>query len=404
MRNDTYAPLMIALLICVLLGAPGQAEAKTWHVEKDGSGDYTIIQEAVDAAASGDTIRIGPGRYNDRRLYTYPGWSDSVIVTVFQYELTLIGSGPATILGQNFPWTLEQGWPKAINTGHIAGNHMLHVSRLRIENMAQGIYMSYEQTAKNNATISDCEFYNCHTAIWAQGNAGQLDIARCSFAYQPRDGTFISAWDHRNLTITDCSFLLLEFFPWGQGSINLTSVEYANIRNCDFTNGRYAIVVAYCEQTDISDCRFYNQDNVAFGPGIASRITLENSQFFNVGTVASTGSGDNHISMRQSIINDVKSRSFHVMYVGSLDVQDCNLDHGSEGAVVVADTYGCTTPTHLDFRNNYWGTDNPDSIQAWIRDYNDSDQACYIIDYEPFRGVSTPTEKTSLGGVKAMFR
>ncbi len=404
MRNDTYAPLMIALLICVLLGAPGQAEAKTWHVEKDGSGDYTIIQEAVDAAASGDTIRIGPGRYNDRRLYTYPGWSDSVIVTVFQYELTLIGSGPATILGQNFPWTLEQGWPKAINTGHIAGNHMLHVSRLRIENMAQGIYMSYEQTAKNNATISDCEFYNCHTAIWAQGNAGQLDIARCSFAYQPRDGLFIAAWDHRNLTITDCSFLLLEHFPWGQGSINLTAVEYAIIRNCDFTNGRYAIVVAFCQQTDISDCRFYNQDNVAFGAGIASRVSLDNCVFNTPGSALISYSGDNFISLCNSVISGVKSESFLFCNVGSLSVRDCDIDHGAQGAVRVCDIFNCTTPIHLDFTNNYWGTDNPDSIQAWIHDHNDSDQACYIIDYEPYRGVSTPVRKKSLGGVKAMFR
>lgn len=37
------------------------------HVEKDGSGDYTVIQDALDSAAPGDSILVGPGRYADFR-------------------------------------------------------------------------------------------------------------------------------------------------------------------------------------------------------------------------------------------------------------------------------------------------------------------------------------------------
>ncbi len=404
MRYHAFAPPILVELICILMITCGPATAKTWHVEKDGSGDYTVIQDAVDAAASGDTIRIGQGRFNDRRLYTYPGWSDSVIVTIFQYELTLIGAGPQTILGQNFPWTLEQGMPKAINATDTAGNHILSVSHLRIENMRDGIYTSYEYSAKNKATITDCEFYNNHVSIIITGMDGQADITRCSFTYQPRDGTFIAAWDHRNLTITDCSFLLLEYFPWSQTSINLTAVQFVTIKNCDFTNGVGAITIPFCEQADISDCRFTNQKNVVFDAGTGSRVSLDNCVFTTPGSVLNSYSGDNIISLRNSVISGVKSESFHISYVGSLNVHDCDLDHGTQGAVRVSDIPNCNTPSHLDFTNNYWGTDNPDSIQAWIRDHNDSDQACYIIDYEPYRGVSTPVRKKSLGGVKAMFR
>ena len=39
----------------------GIARADTLRVEQNGSGDFTIIQEAVDAAAHGDTILIGRG-------------------------------------------------------------------------------------------------------------------------------------------------------------------------------------------------------------------------------------------------------------------------------------------------------------------------------------------------------
>ena len=37
--------------------------ATTWHVEKDGTGDFTIIQAAMNLCAPGDTVLVGPGRY-----------------------------------------------------------------------------------------------------------------------------------------------------------------------------------------------------------------------------------------------------------------------------------------------------------------------------------------------------
>ena len=97
----------LALTIPVVLATV--ASAKSWRVQRDGSADYTVIQDAVDVAASGDTILIGPGRFNEQRYWSFPGWSDSVRVVVPQRELTLIGSGPATIIGQTEPWELEQG-------------------------------------------------------------------------------------------------------------------------------------------------------------------------------------------------------------------------------------------------------------------------------------------------------
>ncbi len=61
-------------------------------------------------------------------------------------------------------------------------------------------------------------------------------------------------------------------------------------------------------------------------------------------------------------------------------------------------------PTHLDLTHNYWGTADPDSIQNLIYDYHDSTAACNIIDYIPFLDTTTPTEKKSMGGIKALFR
>ena len=53
--------------------------AAVWSVAVDGSGDYSVIQDAVDAAADGDTISLGPGRYDSYRRYTIGVWVDRVI-------------------------------------------------------------------------------------------------------------------------------------------------------------------------------------------------------------------------------------------------------------------------------------------------------------------------------------
>ncbi len=108
--------------------------------------------------------------------------------------------------------------------------------------------------------------------------------------------------------------------------------------------------------------------------------------------------------MTNSSVENVNKSAFWVLDAGFFSINNNDISKGIDGTVQVENAFQCNTISHLDFTNNYWGTDNPDSIEAWIHDYNDSDKACYTIDYQPFRGVSTPTKKRSMGSLKAMFR
>ena len=82
-----------ALTVIVLTGLTAMAapaDGRTWRVEKDGSGDFTVIQHAVNAASSGDVIEIGPGRYTDVTLFS---WGKVTVWLDGTKSLTFVGAG-----------------------------------------------------------------------------------------------------------------------------------------------------------------------------------------------------------------------------------------------------------------------------------------------------------------------
>jgi hypothetical protein len=76
--------MLITVLAC--LHAAG-ARAVCWTVEQDGSGDFTTIQAAIDAAAAGDSIMVGDG------VWTGPG----------NKNLDFNGADVVTLLSRNGP-------------------------------------------------------------------------------------------------------------------------------------------------------------------------------------------------------------------------------------------------------------------------------------------------------------
>ena len=80
-----------ALLLLLMLTS--QANATTWRVEQDGSGDFSTIPESIAASSPGDTILIGPGRFTETVDFVFAGTtSTDVYVPVSVDSLTLIGS------------------------------------------------------------------------------------------------------------------------------------------------------------------------------------------------------------------------------------------------------------------------------------------------------------------------
>lgn len=93
-------------------GKPVNAEPRTFVVALDGSGQYRSIQDAIDEAQKGDTIRIKAGKYQED-------------VTIHSKErLKLIGDGvdQVTILGRERVGVFHIGkWPYGATDIEISG-------------------------------------------------------------------------------------------------------------------------------------------------------------------------------------------------------------------------------------------------------------------------------------------
>jgi hypothetical protein len=85
----------ILLTSAVSLLITSATHAATWHVTKDGTGDASTIQAAIDAASAGDSVLVAPGMYDDITQV----WIDPVVavVSVHLYKnLKLIAEGDSS--------------------------------------------------------------------------------------------------------------------------------------------------------------------------------------------------------------------------------------------------------------------------------------------------------------------
>jgi len=161
----------IAVALCLCLAA--SAQSTTWYVEKDGSGDFEVIQDAVDAAAPGDVIMVGPGRYAEFQLYNF-GYGDwHIYVMVETDDLTIIGSGPeSTIIG---PVDDSVNIP---NTAGVVNHYMpqFRMEQVAVENMRKyGI-----EILEGGLTLVNCIVQYTRRAVFGLF-AGGLEVFDCEF-------------------------------------------------------------------------------------------------------------------------------------------------------------------------------------------------------------------------------
>ena len=378
----------LILLVSAVATLAGSASGFTWHVSKDGSSEFSVIQEAVDAASPGDTIWVHAGRY-DELTVDCELWDDGTVadchVVFTKDNLTLRGDGKdVTVIGpavhpEDHPqYYFGIGAPRGDRTSAI-------VRDLTIENCEWGIYAStpnceftglkiqgcgeaIREVALSSCLVEDCDIVDCNSGIKAYTPARNLTIRGSRISYVAY-GCFCVLVE--NILVED------SFFSGGATALAIQQDSDAIIRGVD-ASGYSVAGVNLClgGSAEIYDSRF---DGGSYG-------------------IASSGA---FVHCERTSFANQSYRTIWLNGYGISYINDCEIING--GGLSVRCAYNGTDDCHADMTNNYWGTDSEEQIRDWIEDTNDDPDICCTVDFLPFN-PGTPTEAKSLSSLKDFFK
>jgi hypothetical protein len=113
--------------------------------------------------------------------------------------------------------------------------------------------------------------------------------------------------------------------------------------------------------------------------------------------------GQTSVRASSLVVENTVQAAVHIFGANSVVVNDSDLLPASGYAVEVQRN---SSPPHqtFDFTRNYWGVTDTTAVAALIRDAHDSSDIHDYVEYVPFAGQSVPTEPTTWGALKSLFR
>lgn len=148
---------VLFLLTVFILVLPTESEAASIVVDADGNGDFTSIQDAINAAEEGDEIRIRSGTYHEsivvnKGMTIFGNGTDSTFLKG--------GSGDAVLVTASYGifWGLSvSGTEGTVNGIHLDGAYRFHIGNLSIGNVSgDGIHLNNSHHCEiTNVAISN---------------------------------------------------------------------------------------------------------------------------------------------------------------------------------------------------------------------------------------------------------
>ncbi len=398
MKKNIMRYLLLPLVFCFIAF---HAQGKTWRVERDGSGDFDVIQDCVEVSDSGDTILVGSGRYDEWQMYggntQYPAR-----LIIEDKDLTIIGeSDGSSVIGPEEPW--EVGQPEQHGVVLISGNSVT-VSNLSFENLFGGV-MSW---ADGDFSIKECLFFENNYAVYFQGGNGVIES--CDFSFSVNISHQVFSNYQNSFFISSCTIQQVDNFSFPTHGIDISGCPDTRIEGCLISGMRTGLQFDFGTTAIVANCQIWgiSRSSVFVGLGGCS-VNLTNCLISNSQIGFNSIQAGSMLIVESTILSDI---GLATLLCNNLDdgfFRDCTLAKGERGVVLYqphlkSEGVGANVVNEFDMRGNFWSTDNPDSIQTWIEDNSDDPDINYRILWEPYNGEPVPSKPSALGSVKSLFR
>ncbi len=379
--------LAIAILLTIFASP---ASSATLRVERDGSAPYTTIQPAIDAAAPGDTILIGPGHYTEHQTATLHLWSWSIEVyaLVRTDSLTIMGTDrDEVVIGPETAPEFYLFGPAGIVFDNVVGGD---VSSLGSINTYCGINLS---TRSTRSTVVGALIRGCGLGI-SSSCGGPVQVSDCVFENCTEIG--VVCWDP-----TPRFELSRSVFQNNTYAVDVVATPSALVQNCVVTGGSVGIQFETGTAGSIVDCRVTDARN--YGLITADGATMGLTRVSVSGGSCNLGLLNGRATGSNCAFGGGTNAAVYIPSWPLLTLHNCHIL--SAGGMLVKLLKANELPViHADLRDNYWGIASRDSIAALIWDGTDDPTINGIVDFEPFSATPLPTEKKPLGGVKGLYR
>jgi hypothetical protein len=380
-------PLLVAGTIAIgVLSPMADAVAKTITVTKDGSGDFSTIQPALDATARGDTVLIGPGRYLEFAAFAME--SDQIRATfagVSTDSLTLLGAGAGlTIIGPQTPSYWGQD-PVGIATR--TGSTRFEVRDLGVEGVHSGMHVF------GSVGVTNCAFRATRLGILTDLTT-TVSVDSCSFRDNEEGVLIFGGWGPS--FVRDCTF-----DANGVAVSNVASRDF-HVQRCEITGGSLGIQFQGPEASGtVEAVRVDGFLNVGIAATGQSTIDLFDVRIAG-GQVSLTSEDGSVITGRRVLLRGSTYRTINLASCAIVQLHESDI-LGDCPFRVFSRQCGSGAPAVVDLTGNYWGLPDADAIAGHIWDSTDDPSLNVIVQFEPFETRPLPTGRESMGNLKARF-
>jgi hypothetical protein len=388
MRSRWTTAVSATLLLAL---AASHATARTWRVELNGSGNFTDIQPAVNAAAAGDTILIGPGRFATFHPAVAPAWTEQTIVWVTKDNLTFIGSGQgSTILGPTTYYGPYGKDPKGFcSFGEFRGT----IKDLTIENIENGVYWWSGSIVVDGCTVkgeNNPSFVGM--LLWPLG----ATIRNCTIDTHFAGVACVIGGGARDVNFEDCSFP-----GYGRGVGCMDGSQNTRFARCTFVHSYDGVIFDSQSQGTMSDCSFdgIQANALTVMNGAQLHMSLVRINGAATGIVVASGAS---VTGTNVILQGTQGDGLLACCNAFVTLTESHFLPAQGYAVRCSSTWA--NASTLNLTGNYWGTVDALAISNSIWDAVDQPSINCTAQFMPYADGPVPTESTTWGGLKALWR